>query len=112
MNRLLDAAVVAALLGISRAAAYREMKKMQHVVIGERTLRVTEAAVEGYVRQRTKTGSPQPLATARRKSANSALPSAAPRTKERPELRVVQPRTRPRLSPSPIDTRTPSGGVR
>ena len=27
---------------------------MQHVVIGERSVRVTEAAVETYVRQRTK----------------------------------------------------------
>ena len=40
------------LLGISRAAAYREMKKMQDVVIGQRSLRVTEAAVESEVRQR------------------------------------------------------------
>jgi predicted DNA-binding transcriptional regulator AlpA len=50
-NPLLDATAVAALLRISRAAAYREMKKMQHEVIGERSVRVTEAAVEAYVRQ-------------------------------------------------------------
>ena len=49
MNPLLDAPAVAALLGISRAAAYREMKMQQRVI-------VTEAAVEAYVRQRTKGG--------------------------------------------------------
>lgn len=56
MKPLLDASAVAVFLGISRAAAYRETKKMQHVVIGERSLRVTEAAVESYVGQRTKAG--------------------------------------------------------
>ncbi|MDP1823901.1 MAG: hypothetical protein Q8L48_11685 [Archangium sp.] len=34
MKPLLAAPAVAALLGISRAAAYREMKKMEHVVVG------------------------------------------------------------------------------
>ena len=49
MNPLLDAAAVAAHLGISRAAAYREMKNMQQVVIGERTLRVATADAAALV---------------------------------------------------------------
>src|SRR5262245_38107225 len=52
MKPLLNASAVAALLGVSRAAAYREMKKMVHVVIGDRTLRVTKAALDNYLKQR------------------------------------------------------------
>lgn len=99
MKPLLDAPAVAALLGVSRAAAYREKKRMENVVIGERTLRVT-AAVETYVRQRTKDVAPPRRASTGRKSAVAASSPVAPSVNGRPELRVVQPRTRPR-APSP-----------
>jgi hypothetical protein len=75
------------------------MKKMKHVVIGERTLRVTEAAVETYVRQRTKdVARPRPRRASPRRNAG-VLPASSPVASSangRPELRVVQPRTRPR----------------
>src|SRR4051812_29973170 len=53
MKPLLRAKDVAAILGISRAAAYRQMKLMAHVVVGDRTIRITEAALESYLRRRT-----------------------------------------------------------
>ena len=93
MLPLLDAPAVAALLGISRAAAYREMKKMQHVVIGERTLRVTEDAVATYVRQRTRVVVPVRCASSR-DVAPSAASSPARSENGRPTLRVVKLRTR------------------
>ena len=53
MSALLDADEVARRLNVSRATAYREMRKMLHVVVGKRALRVNEAAFEAYVKRRT-----------------------------------------------------------
>src|SRR5688500_10276559 len=118
MKRLLSGHDVAELLGISRAAAYREMKKMDHVVIGLRSLRVTEAALENYLRKRLEvpcerrsvstgrreTPSGTDGSTTRRVGESASAPrspTSEPPSKfsssvsARPILRVVQPRTRP-----------------
>jgi predicted DNA-binding transcriptional regulator AlpA len=76
---MLDAAEVARRLNVSRATAYREMRKMIHVVVGKRALRVAESALDAYLRRHTETP-------------KWARAEAAKR--DRP-LRIVQPRTQP-----------------
>jgi len=43
--RYLSAPDVAAILKISKAAAYREMHRMPHVIVGEKMLRVSESVL-------------------------------------------------------------------
>jgi predicted DNA-binding transcriptional regulator AlpA len=77
---LLDATEVARRLQVSRATAYREMRKMIHVVVGTRALRVAESSLEAYLRRHTETP-----ASARAKSGDGDR-----------HLRIVYPRTRPK----------------
>ena len=49
MSAMLDAEDVSRQLNVSLATAYREMRRMLHVVVGKRGLRVSEAALEAYV---------------------------------------------------------------
>jgi hypothetical protein len=72
MTSLLDADEVARRLNVSRATAYREMRKMLHVVVGKRAIRVSEVAFEAYLRRRST--SPDAKPAARR------LRSVSPRT--------------------------------
>src|SRR5687767_7988681 len=53
MARLLTAADVAARLGVSRTLAYDLIKRMIHVRLGDRALRVSELALETFIRNRT-----------------------------------------------------------
>jgi len=54
-EQLLDADEVARRLNVSRATAYREMRRaMAHVVIGVRGRRVTESALDSYINRRTR----------------------------------------------------------
>lgn len=84
MSALLDADEVARRLCVSRATAYREMRKMLHVVVGTRALRVSEVAFDAYLRRRTQ----DPEQTRRGKAV-------------RPEqtIRPVRPRTKPQPEP-------------
>jgi predicted DNA-binding transcriptional regulator AlpA len=77
---MLDADEVALRLNVSRATAYREMRKMIHVVVGARSLRVAESALEAYLRRHTETPT-----TSRRTSTEGDRP-----------LRLVHPRTQPK----------------
>lgn len=79
---MLDASDVARRLNVSRATAYREMKKMIHVVVGKRSIRVAESALEAYLRRHTETPS-----SARAKSRQDAH-----------AVRIVHPRTRPKVN--------------
>ncbi len=76
---MLDASEIARRLNVSRATAYREMHKMLHVVIGERALRVSEAALEAYLRGRT------------------AAPAKDVLRGKHDRVRPISPRTRPAM---------------
>ena len=107
MGRLLTAREVADRLAVSLATAYREMRLyMQHVVVGQRALSVSERALEDYVRCRTH----EPVATqredvvTRRRTRGSNSMAAEAVRKQVPAdepghliLRPVYPRTEPRL---------------
>lgn len=83
MSALLDADEIARRLCVSRATAYREMRKMLHVVVGTRALRVSEAAFDAYLRRRTQ----DPERTRQTKGArpDQAIRPVKPRTKPLPE---------------------------
>ena len=76
---MLDANEVARRLNVSRATAYREMKKMIHVVVGKRAVRVAESALEAYLRRHTEG------------------PISASTNHDR-SLRTVHPRTQPKVT--------------
>lgn len=88
---LLTAADVAARLRVSRSAAYREMRCMQHVVLGRGALPVTEAALAAYLDARTRAAPVAPLPTS-----PAARPRPRPPVASAPPVRPVQPRTKPR----------------
>ncbi len=54
-GRWLNADQVAEILGISRASAYRVMRLMPHVVLGEKILRISEKVLDRYLHARTET---------------------------------------------------------
>ena len=100
-ERLLKAGAVAELLGVSRSTAYRLMRDMRHVVLGGRMLRVSEAALQDYVR--TRTVFPAACRGGQPRSRRTARPAEAPLPERREDagpprrvLRVVYPRKRPR----------------
>src|SRR5262249_17285274 len=125
VSRLLNAEQVAEILGVSRSSAYREMVRMSHVVLGERILRVSEKALERYLLNRTEvqcvvstkkaktvpsTGSTSTLAENVSRSVPNAGTNGQPSPpsddwSDRPRLRPVFPRTRPRTRfPKPCST--------
>jgi hypothetical protein len=80
VTALLGAEEIARRLNVSVATAYREMRKMLHVVIGKRALRVSETAFEAYLRRRA--SAPQHAA---------ALDPQVPRALSEP-IKPIQPR--------------------
>jgi IS30 family transposase len=80
MSALLSADEIARRLHVSRATAYREMRRMLHVVVGTRALRVTEAAFDAYLQRRTQ-------APAKLRPTKAARPGE--------EIRPILPRTKP-----------------
>src|SRR5690349_10079530 len=126
MNRdgaLLDAAAVARRLNVSRSTAYRLMRsRMQHVVLGERVIRVTEEALLDFIAASSQEPSCPSISTGRsgpasptarglagttRSTACGSPPTSAQSTRLTPELgsgnlpgrrklQVIQPRTKPR----------------
>lgn len=83
MSALLDADEIARRLCVSRATAYREMRKMLHVVVGTRALRVSETAFDAYLRRRTQ--DPERKTTTKAARSGQAIRPVRPRTKPRPE---------------------------
>lgn len=64
---MLNAADIARRLNVSMATAYREMRRMLHVVVGRRGLRVSEVAFDAYLKRNSsqpqgaqRSGSPLP----------------------------------------------------
>ena len=82
MSALLDADEIARRLCVSRATAYREMRKMLHVVVGRRALRVSEAAFDAYLRRRTQ--DPATSRSTRGVRSDQAIRPVRPRTKPLP----------------------------
>lgn len=82
MSAMLDAEDVARRLNVSLATAYREMRRMLHVVVGKRGLRVSEAALDAYLTR----NSSQPRGATRGKG---SLPKPIS-----PPIEPVQPRKR------------------
>jgi len=85
MSALLDADEVARRLCVSRATAYREMRKMLHVVVGKRALRVNEAAFEAYVKRRTSSPVGARARIERSRPISEPIRPIFPRTKSEPE---------------------------
>jgi len=74
---MLDARDVAQRLNVSRATAYREMKKMIHVVVGKRAVRVAESALDAYLRRHTTS----PISSnSKRRAGDRAVRIVHPRT--------------------------------
>lgn len=102
---LLGVAQVMERLGLSRSAAYREMQRMEHVIVGEKSVRVTSAALEAYIRSRTvapwsgPSHRPEGKLSKSNSRVASAGGSAGPGTAPAAHpsvLRPVFPRTKPR----------------
>ena len=81
MSALLGADEIARRLCVSRATAYREMRRMLHVVVGTRALRVSEAAFDAYLRRRTQ--DPKVAQPVRVASPERTIKPVRPRTKPR-----------------------------
>ena len=118
--RLLGPRDVAARLNVSRSTAYRLMRKMPHVVLGHRLLRVTDVSLSEYLEQREVEPCPTDCGgsvawmvsrrdrgtgriSTRRASGDRSAPGSSTgrplgesseKSSGRPQLREVQPRTR------------------
>src|SRR5690349_3855627 len=77
MCRLLTAEEVADRLHISRSLAYREIRlHMLHAVVGDRGLRVSEAALAAYIERRTCSPTVS-ISERRRTGAGTTMPRAS-----------------------------------
>ena len=108
MTPLLDAQEIARRLNVSLATAYREIRKrMLHVVVARRALRVTESAFDAYLRRRSE----QPVKTQRPRVEvrrdDGPQVDGEPRQDTRPEgsliVRPVLPRKKRAASSAPLD---------
>ncbi|MFT3840794.1 MAG: hypothetical protein QM723_27635 [Myxococcaceae bacterium] len=117
MKPLLDAKQVMAALNVPRATAYRIMKSMPHLLVGTRVLRVTQEALENYLKMNTRKpkwtesteSNPAEFSMASSTGPTGSAAKSAPTPSTRPtrsssstessakhSLKVTYPRTKPR----------------